>query len=232
MKCLAVLALILVLLLPACSQPTPQVVKETVVVYVTQQALPTYTPYPTYTPAPPAPTYTPYPTPTPQPATPTSTPTPQPPTPTSTPLPESSTYLGVARQGGRLGKIWNLADVRYHLHPDRLRVVWEMAEPGDHVPLFEVVEVDNAADPFPLGHDPSWGAARIDLVMSDVYAYDFPLSQRLPIIPPDNPQVTRIGLYPTFSDAHLGFSIGLKKPSAYEVYALKDPVRIVIDVPF
>ena len=230
MKRLAVLVLILILLLSACSQPTPEVVRETVVVYVTQQALPTYTPYPTYTPAPPAPTYTPYPTPTPQPATATSTPTPQPPTPTSTPLPESSAYLDVVQQGGRLGAIWNLADVRYHLHPDRLRVVWEMAEAGDHVPLFEVVEVDNAADPFPLGHDPSWGAARIDLVMSDVYAYDFPLSQRLPIIPPDNPQVTRIGLYPTFSDAHLGFSIGLKKPSAYEVYELKDPVRIVIDV--
>jgi hypothetical protein len=107
-----------------------------------------------------------------------------------------------------------------------------MAEPGDHVPLFKVVEVDNVADPFPQGHDPSWGAARIDLVMSDVYAYDFPLSQRLPFILPDNPQVTRIGTYPTFSDAHLGFSIGLRKPSAYEVYELKNPVRIVIDVPY
>jgi hypothetical protein len=105
-----------------------------------------------------------------------------------------------------------------------------MAEHRDHVPLFKVAEVDNVAEPFPLGHDPSWGVARIDLVMSDVYAYDFPLGQRLPFIPPDNPQVTRIGLYPTFSDAHLGFSIGLKKPSAYEVYELKNPVRIVIDV--
>jgi hypothetical protein len=240
MKRLAVLTLI-VISLPACSQPTPEAVKETVVVYVTQQPLPTYTPYPTYTPAPPAPTYTPYPTPTPQPATPTRTPTPQPPTPTSTPTPKpptptntppppSSAYLGVMRQGGRLGAVWSLADVRYHLHPDRLRVVWEMAGSGDHVPLFEVVEVDNAADPFPLGHDASWGAARIDLVMSDVYAYDFPVSERLPFILPDNPQATRIGLYPTFSDAHLGFSIGLKKPSAYEVYELKNPVRIVIDV--
>jgi hypothetical protein len=240
MKHLAILVMILILLLAACSQPTPEVVKETIV-YVTQQPLPTYTPYPTYTSAPPAPTYTPYPTPTPQPATPTSTstpqppaptstPTPQPPMPTNTPLPASSAYLGVVRQGGRLGAVWNLADVRYHLHPDRLRVVWEMAEPGDHVPLFEVVEVDNTADPFPMGYDPSWGAARIDLVMSDVYAYDFPLGQRLPFILPDNPQATRIGLYPTFSDAHLGFSIGLKKPSAYEVYELKDPVRIVIDV--
>lgn len=232
MKRLAVLVLLLILLLPACTLPRSEVIKETVVVYVTQPPLPTYTPYPTYTSVPPAPTYTPYPTPTPQAVAATSTPTSQTMAPTSTPTPDPAAYLGVVRQGGRLGTIWNLADVRYHSHSDRLRVVWEMAEPGDHVPLFKAVEVDNVADPFPLGHDPSWGAARIDLVMSDVYAYDFPLSQRLPFIPPDNPQVTRIGTYPTFSDAHLGFSIGLKKPSAYEVYELKNPVRIVIDVPY
>jgi hypothetical protein len=220
-KRLAILLLLLtLLLLPACSKPTPEIIKETVIVYVTQAPLPTYTPYPTYTPAP---TYTPHPAYTTAPPAPTHTPY-------HTPTPNPSTYLGVVRRGGRLGAIWTLADVRYGLHPDRLRVVWEMAEPGDHVPLFTAVEVDNAADPFPLGHDPSWGAARIDLVMSDVYAYDFPLDQRLPIILPDNPWVTRIGPYPTFSDAHLGFSIGLKKPLAYEVYELKNPVRIVIDV--
>ena len=93
MKRLAVLVLIPILLLPACSQPTPEVIKETVVVYVTQQPLPTYTPYPTYTSVPAALTHTPYPTPTPRAATPTSTPTPYPTptpratTPTSTPTP-------------------------------------------------------------------------------------------------------------------------------------------------
>jgi hypothetical protein len=51
-------------------------------------------------------------------------------------------------------------------------------------------------------------------------------------VPPDNPKVTRIGSYPTFDDACLGFSIGLKSVSAYEVYELTDPVRIVIDVLF
>ena len=75
-------------------------------------------------------------------------------------------------------------------------------------------------------------SARIDLVVSDLYAYDFPIAEHLPLIPPDNPWVTRIGLYPTFSDAHLGFSIGLKAPSAYKVYELTGPVRIVIDVLF
>lgn len=183
----------------------------------------------TVEPVTPTPTSSPTPPPT---ATPTPSPTPTPPAvaPTSTPTQVSSAYLGVVRQGGRLGAVWTLADVRFGLHPGWLRVVWEMTEPGDHLPLFKFVEVDNAADPFPTGHDPSWGAARIDLVVSDLYAYDFPLGQRLPLIPPDNPRVTRIGTYPTFSDAHLGFSIGLKAPSAYKVYELTKPVRIVIDV--
>jgi len=216
----ATVVLFLIALLTGCSQPTPQVIKETVVVYVTQPPPPTYTPYPTYTPVPPAPTYTPYPTPTAKPGPSTGT----------TPQVPPSSYLGIVRKGGKLGKVWNLADVRYGLHSDRLRVVWEMAEPGDHVPLFEVVEVDNALDPLPTGYDPSWGTARIDLVVSDLYAYDFPLDRRLPLILPDNPRVTRIGPYPTFSDAHLGFSIGLKAPSAYKAYELTNPVRIVIDV--
>lgn len=149
---------------------------------------------------------------------------------TSTPTQEPSTYLGMEREGGIVGGVWNLADVRHGLHPDRVRVVWEMAESREHVPRYEVIEVDNAVSPFPTGHDPSWGVARIDLVVSDLYAFDFPLNQRLPITPPENPCVTRIGLYPTFSDSHLGFSIGLKRPLAYQVYELRDPVRIAIDV--
>ena len=57
--------------------------------------------------------------------------------------------------GGVLGGAWNLADLRYGLHPDRVQIVWEIAEPGDHVPAFQVAQVDNAAFPFPTGHDPS-----------------------------------------------------------------------------
>lgn len=187
----------------------------------------------TPTPQPPSPTplYVPPPTSTPVPTTPpapTPVPTPVPPSPT--PTQEPSHYLGVEHQGGVLGEAWSLVDVRYGSHADRLRVVWEVAEAGEHVPWFKVVEVDNSASPFPTGHDPSWGAARIDLIVSDLYAYDFPLGERLPLVPPDDPLVTRIGHYPTFSDSELGFSIGLKSPAAYEVRELTDPVRIVIDV--
>ena len=35
------------LVLAACAAPTPEIVKETVIVEVTQPPLPTYTPYPT-----------------------------------------------------------------------------------------------------------------------------------------------------------------------------------------
>lgn len=179
-------------------------------------------------------------------ATPTATPTASPkptatqrPRPTSTatltdssptPTLEPSAYLNLVQEGGKLGRLWNLADVRYALHEDRIRVVVEMVEPGAHVPRFEVVEVDNEASPFPSGHDPSWGTARIDLQVSDLYAYDSPAYEALPFVPPDNPRLTRIGRFPTYADSILGFSIGLKQVSAYEVHELTDPVRIVIDV--
>jgi hypothetical protein len=159
-------------------------------------------------------------------------------TPSATVLPEPTTLptlsptpsLGVAQVGGRLGGVWNLADVRYALHPDRLRFVIEMAEVREHVPFYRVVQVDNAEFPFPTGHDPSWGAARIDLVVSDLYGYDPPVLEKLPIVPPTNPRVTRIVQYPTFEDSILGFSIGLKSVATFELRELTDPVRLVIDV--
>lgn len=162
-------------------------------------------------------------------ATPSPPSRPATPTPTGAPGAAPSAYLGEVRRGGRLGETWSLAEVRYGVHADRVRLVWEMAEPRNHVPFFEAVEVDNDAHPFPTGHDPSWGAARIDLVISDLYPYGFPMRERLPVIPGDGP-VTRVGPYPTFSDSHLGFSIGLRTPTAYEVHELTSPVRVVIDV--
>jgi hypothetical protein len=182
------------------------------------------------------------PTDTPPPATllPTATPTPRPTaaSPTLAPPPSTSEptgvpsadYVGMKKQGGALGGTWTLADVRVGAHEERFRVVVEVAESRDRAPFFEAIEVDNAAATFPTGHDPAWGAARIDLIISDLYLFDFPVSERLPIAAPENPVVTRVGRYPTESDAHIGFSIGLRQPAAYEAYYLTEPVRIVIDV--
>ena len=168
-------------------------------------------------------------------ATPASTttapaPTPLPTGPAPTDAAPSGDYVGLEKKGGTLGDTWTLVDVRVGAHPDRFRVVVEMRESRERAPWYEIVEVDNAADPFPTGHDPTWGSARIDLVISDLYLYDFPIAERLPIPAPENPVVTRVGYYPTESDAHVGFSIGLKEPAAYQAYWLEEPIRIVVDV--
>ena len=174
--------------------------------------------------------------------TPTLTPTSIPtsiPTPTPVPSPTSAlppTHIGLSCEGGALDQVWQLADIRVGLHPDRIRVVWEMQEARQSAPRFTMVEVDNVQTPFPSGpdgqttYDPSWGQARIDVLISDLYAIGYPLQEQLPLVAPENPVVTRVGPYPTYDDALLGFSIGLKRPAAYEVVTLTDPVRIVLDV--
>ena len=183
----------------------------------------TATTEPSETTAPPTETPTPTPespTATAEPEIPTSTPTMQPAEPTTAP-----TY-----KSGTLGEVWNLADVRYGLHDDRLRVVVEMVENRDTIPYYEVTIIDNAAHPYPGGHDPAWGEARIDLVVSDLYAYDAPIYGQLPFVIENNPAVTQIGKYLTYDDALLGFSIGLVKEADIKIAELTNPVRIVIDV--
>ena len=134
------------------------------------------------------------------------------------------------QQGGQLGRVWNLADLRFAVRPDRVRIVLEMVEERDHVPFYRIVEVDNFSSPFPTGHDPTWGLGRIDILVSDLYAFGAPVFEELPIVLPDNPAVTRIGPYPTFEDSILGFSVGLKAITPYEVLELTEPVRLVLDV--
>ncbi|MEA3308915.1 MAG: hypothetical protein U9Q70_05330 [Chloroflexota bacterium] len=138
--------------------------------------------------------------------------------------------LDAPRTGGALGELWHLVDFRYGAHGDHLRVVWELAERRQSLPKYRVVEVDNAAQPFPGGADPGWGVARIDVVFSAVYADDYPLASSLPVELGEDPVVMRLGSYPTEDAALLGFSIGLAQPVRYEIYELSDPVRLVIDV--
>lgn len=145
-------------------------------------------------------------------------------------LPAPSGVLNVPQVGGELGQIWNLADLRYGLHADHLRLVLEMRESGETTPKYRVVEVSNAQAPFPGDEGVDWGQARIDVIVSDLYARDYPIAQTLPVEFTDNPVIVRIGQYPTADDALLGLSIGLREPVEYDVYQLADPVRIVVDV--
>jgi hypothetical protein len=144
--------------------------------------------------------------------------------------PSPTAALGVAVSGGQLNGVWNLADLRFAVQADRVRFVIEMEERRDHVPFYRAVQVGNASSPFPTGYDAAWGAARIDLLVGDLYAYGSMLLDALPVELPANPRVLRVGLYPTYEDSVLGFSLGLEAASAYTISELVDPVRIVVDV--
>jgi hypothetical protein len=151
------------------------------------------------------------------------------------PTPTPPAYIGQVYEAGILGYIWNLTDIRYEVQPNRVRLILEMGGGEEAIPYFRLVEVYNDQVLFPVApdqeaYDPSWGEARIDITISDLYAYEYPLSEKLPILLPDNPLVTKIGLYPTYDDALLGFSIGLKAAAPYEVSTSEKPARIVIEV--
>lgn len=172
-------------------------------------------------------------------ATPTPTPTEVPTetlvpvtaTPTAAEAPSPTPEFPERRiEGGTLGDIWNLAALRYAEHADRFRLVLEMEEARTTAPYYVATLTDEAVQPFPSERDPAWGTVRIDLVVSDLYAYDYPLGDRLPIEVEDAPLVTAVTQFPTFDDALLGFSIWLKSPADFEVHELTDPVRLAVDV--
>jgi hypothetical protein len=137
--------------------------------------------------------------------------------------------LNVPKTGGEDGGRWTLVDLRYGLHADRLRIVWEFAEPGQVVPKYRAVEVDNAAAPPTTGDVTGLGVARIDLLLNGVQSAA-ELDAKVPIEFEENPGVTRMVRYPTADETRLGFSIGLLQPVKFEVYELSAPVRIVLDV--
>ena len=217
------------LLVSGCGLFSPQEAPTPTATLFSPVETPTPTPVATDSPIP-TPTSTPGtadPTPT---STSTATPTEPTPSPTATEAP-SAGPIGREREGGQIDAIWNLADIRVGIHPDRIRFVVEMVECRSHVPKYHVIEVDNEQTPSPSGYDPAWGEARIDLTIIDLYAYEATDElEQLPIDLQRTCSLTQVGRYNTFDDAMLGFSIGLKRPLQYEVYELTNPVRIVIDV--
>lgn len=148
------------------------------------------------------------------------------PSPTVTPTPEATATLPAsptpasddeATTGGEIGEIWSLADIRYSANESRHRIVWEMAEQRAEVPRYQIRRVDTDS------------GSRLEVVLIDVYAYEYPLNDVLPIEPADG-TVTRIEGLSTFDDASLGFAIELTAPADYEAFELTEPVRIVLDV--
>lgn len=138
---------------------------------------------------------------------------------------------GIVYEGGRLGTIWELADFRYEVYADRVRLIWQMDGGAEGVPFYRLVVVENATSPHPAAPDAPWGALRLDLIFSDVYARAFPLREHFPLENlSDAPPVVRVDRYPTFDDASLGFSVGLDRRVPLEVYELTGPARLVVDV--
>jgi hypothetical protein len=133
-------------------------------------------------------------------------------------------------EGGTLGTIWSLDDIRHAERSDRFRLVLQMEETAASVPYYTAKLTDQSMEPFPGTPEPTWGRLRIDVVLSDVYAYEYPLADRLPIELQHNPIITAVSQLPTYDDARLGFSIWLKRPARFEVHELTGTGRIVVDV--
>lgn len=154
--------------------------------------------------------------------------------PTLMPTPTLAAPVGVLnapKTGGEAGGAWTLVDLRYGLHADRLRIVWEMAEPGQTVPEYRAVEVDNIAAPTASGETADLGVARIDILLNNVKPTQT-LQANLPIDFEENPVATKLIRYPTADERRLGFSVGLSQPARFEVHELSGPVRVVLDVFF
>lgn len=148
------------------------------------------------------------------------------PSPTSTPAAQATATLlssptpasdNTATSGGQTGQTWSLADIRYSANESRHRIVWEMADQRSETPRYEIRQVDTD------------GGIRLEVVLIDVYAYDYPLNEVLPIEPADG-ALARIERLATFDDASLGFAIDLTAPADYEAFELTEPVRIVLDI--
>ncbi|MDQ7029472.1 MAG: hypothetical protein Q9O62_06685 [Ardenticatenia bacterium] len=150
--------------------------------------------------------------------------------PATTPALRTAAAPGVVFEGGTAGALWELADFRHELLPDRVRLTWQV-KGGLSVPGYTLRAVSNEADPHPTNPGPFWGQVRVDLIFFDVYARAFPLQQRFPVEAFDTTSpVVRVGLYPTFDDTAVGFSVGLRQRVPLEVYELVTPSRLVVDV--
>lgn len=152
-------------------------------------------------------------------------------------VPPAAHSAGTVTVGGEVGKIRNIRDIRYGVHDDRVRFVFEFSGEGEDPPRYQIQEVKNV-EPFPAREDgtpvvgANWGEARIEILLTDVYGRDYfsAMEHPLPWTLKTNPVATKFGILPVFDDAVSGYVVGIKTTAPYDVKVYKDPVRLIIDV--
>ncbi len=131
---------------------------------------------------------------------------------------------GAVVEGGEIGTIFNLADVRVGRHDGFTRIVWEMEE-AEGRPFHRVVtrvrEDGSPVQPF--------GRHWLEVSISDVYAWTRPElleSRRVDL----DGAVTVLQQLMIGDDAIYSVGVGLAGPVRFELGLLERPVRLVLDV--
>jgi hypothetical protein len=132
-------------------------------------------------------------------------------------------YIGVTVEGGAIGQIYQLMDVRTGEHDGFTRIVWELDRKGD-APLFKAVQLEGSVDSMP-------GSAHIEVVLHDVHAFLIPEIPEIDAT--DSPAVVGVRHATIYDDSLMGWNVALDSPSVFEIRALVSdsaPTRIVLDV--
>lgn len=131
---------------------------------------------------------------------------------------------GAVVEGGELGTIFNLADVRVGRHDGYTRIVWEMEEAEGrpyHRVVTRVREDGSPVQPF--------GRHWLEVSISDVYAWTRPELLESRTVALDG-AVTVLQQLMIGDDAIYSVGVGLAGPIRFELSLLEEPVRLVLDV--
>ena len=133
-------------------------------------------------------------------------------------------FDGVVVEGGEIGAIYNLSDIRVGRHAGFTRIVWEMAE-AEGSPYHRIVS--RANEDAPPGEP--FGRYWLEISMSDVYLWDRPELLQSRDVDAEG-AVSALAQIMIGDDALYSVGIALDGPARFEVSALENPVRLVLDV--
>lgn len=157
-------------------------------------------------------------------ARPAESPTQSPPQDDPTDRPLYASVDGAEVEGGEIGTIFNLADVRVGRHDGYTRIVWEMEEAEGrpyHRVVTRVREDGSPVQPF--------GRHWLEISISDVYAWSRPELLESRTVALDG-AVTVLQQLMIGDDAIYSVGVGLDGPVRFELSLLEEPVRLVLDV--